>query len=158
MVWAILAIAILLQIILTIKFINIVWKTTTGGDVHRQSHEHFFLGRPWLYSSVIQFLAFLLGFVFANELFFASQYGTNSCFYNSGFSRYGAWKLPLPIPWWVSSISCNGNRFRTEDTSFTSDSSHDSMMRSQPFPNQQSDKQRTLLSLPRSKPGHIHLP
>ena len=58
------------------------------------------LCRPGLLLPVIKYLVFFNTFVFANSIFFATQFGRHSCF----FSRTGfqGW---VPIPWWVSHFS-----------------------------------------------------
>ncbi len=55
------------------------------------------LCRPGLLLPVIKYLVFFNTFVFANSIFFATQFGRRSCF----FSRTGfqGW---VPISWWVS--------------------------------------------------------
>lgn len=52
--------------------------------------------RPGLLLPVIKYLVFFNTFVFANSIFFATQFGRHSCF----FSRTGfqGW---VPISWWV---------------------------------------------------------
>lgn len=60
----------------------------------------FWFNRPWLLLPVIKYLVFFNTFVFANSIFFASQFGTRSCF----FSKTG-FQGAVPISWWVRSSS-----------------------------------------------------
>ena len=55
--------------------------------------------RPGLLLPVIKYLVFFDTFVFANSIFFATQFGRKSCFFSrTGFQGY------VPISWWVSAI------------------------------------------------------
>lgn len=55
------------------------------------------LRRPSLLLPVIKYLVFFNTFVFANSIFFATQFGNHSCFFSrTGFQGY------VPIRWWVS--------------------------------------------------------
>ena len=57
------------------------------------------LCRPGLLLPVIKYLVFFDTFVFANSIFFATQFGCKSCFFSrTGFQGY------VPISWWVSAI------------------------------------------------------
>ena len=50
---------------------------------------------------VLKFLLFFVSFVFSNALFFATQFGSRSCFFSTyGFQGY-------PVPWWVSTLSAD---------------------------------------------------
>ena len=47
---------------------------------------------------VLKLLLFFVSFVFSNALFFATQFGSRSCFFSTyGFQGY-------PVPWWVSAL------------------------------------------------------
>lgn len=59
----------------------------------------FWLNRPWLLLPVIKYLVFFNTFVFANSIFFASQFGPHSCF----FSKTG-FQGAVPLSWWVRSL------------------------------------------------------
>ena len=55
--------------------------------------------RPGLLLPVIKYLVFFDTFVFANSIFFATQFGRKSCFFSrTGFQGY------VPISWWVSAM------------------------------------------------------
>ena len=53
---------------------------------------------------VIKALVFFNTFVFANTIFFATQFGPHSCF----FSRTG-FQGSVPLSWWVSASKPNPN-------------------------------------------------
>ena len=98
LLWPIMVLAGVVITVLVVKFLNLVWFMTRGGHVHKQSKQHFLFGTPWTYAHFIKFATFLVAFVFANELFFATQYGVDSCWYRPNSSRFGS----VDIPWWVS--------------------------------------------------------
>ena len=79
------------------KLVYIARYVTRGGLVHRLQPGVFWLNRPWLLLHVLKGLVFFNTFVFANSIFFASQFGPHSCF----FSRTG-FQGSVPLSWWVS--------------------------------------------------------
>ncbi len=83
------------------------------------------LCRPGLLLPVIKYLVFFNTFVFANSIFFATQFGRHSCF----FSRTGfqGW---VPISWWVSACLSLGHH--SLPTSFTDNSPRKGLVGSYP--------------------------
>ena len=98
-IWVFIIVSGLLLAIVNTKLVWIARYTARGGNVHKLKSGIFWLNRPWLLLPVIKFLLFFVSYVYANAIFFATQYGYNSCF----FSRNGF--QGQPVPWWVS-FSC----------------------------------------------------
>jgi len=82
--------------VLNTKLVWIVRYATREGHVQKLKPGIFWPNRPRLLLPVIKFLLFFVSYVYANAIFFATQFGSKSCF----FSRYGF--QGQPVPWWVS--------------------------------------------------------
>lgn len=94
-IWVFVVISGFLLVTVNSKLASIVRYSTRGGNIQTLSPGVFWANRPSLLLPVIKFLLFFVSYVYANAIFFASQFGTKSCF----FSRAGF--QGQPIPWWV---------------------------------------------------------
>ncbi|CAL8467379.1 g6916 [Coccomyxa elongata] len=96
--WCVWFFTLLAGVVLLIVNTKLVWiarYVTRGGMVHRLKPGVFWFNRPWLLLPVIKYLVFFNTFVFANSIFFASQFGRHSCF----FSKTG-FQGAVPLSWW----------------------------------------------------------
>ncbi|KAK9909834.1 hypothetical protein WJX75_008172 [Coccomyxa subellipsoidea] len=94
-VWLFTVLAGVVLLVVNTKLIWIARYVTRGGIVHRLQPGIFWFNRPWLLLPVIKYLVFFNTFVFANSIFFASQFGPHSCF----FSKTG-FQGAVPLSWW----------------------------------------------------------
>ena len=98
-IWVFVIVSGALLTLVNYKLIWVVRYVTRGGNIHLLKNGVFWANRPGLLLPIIKFLLFFVSYVYANAIFFATQFGTKSCF----FSRAGF--QGQPVPWWVS-LSC----------------------------------------------------
>lgn len=87
--WMIIAMWILLLVI-NIRMVMIIRETTRGGTANQLHKGVFWFTRSsWVFLVLIRALLFTCSFIFASGLFFAWQFGGDSCFFkNSGMRAY----------------------------------------------------------------------
>ena len=95
-IWVFVLVSGVLLAVVNTKLVWIARYVTRGGHVHQLRPGIFWLNRPWMLLPVIKFLLFFVSYCYSNAIFFATQFGSSSCFFSSaGFQGQ-------PVPWWVS--------------------------------------------------------
>lgn len=94
-VWIFTLLAGAVLAVLSTKLVSIVRFATRAGGPHALTPSAFWLRRPWLMLPPTKLLLFFTSLVWSNAVFFAINFGKNSCF----FSRTGF--QGAPISWWA---------------------------------------------------------
>lgn len=89
----------ILCLILNTKLIHITRYVTRGGAVNKLDKSVFWFRKPQWLLPIIRAVIFSPSYLLASQVFFAWQFGANSCYFNNkGFRAYAAW------PFWVDTI------------------------------------------------------